>query len=105
MFVPRTKNVPHVKPEVKYFIGRVTIHPKQLRQQEKGKIPEEYWQHEKVFSEEKSQRLPKHMVWDHTIELLPNALNTLPACLLLLNCMEQEEMQKFMEEHLRRETI
>jgi hypothetical protein len=42
MFVPRTKNVPYTKPEVKYFIGRVTIHPKQLQQQEKGKIPEEY---------------------------------------------------------------
>jgi hypothetical protein len=30
MFTPRMKNVPHVKPEVKHFIGRVTIHPKQL---------------------------------------------------------------------------
>jgi hypothetical protein len=29
-FTPRTKNIPHTKLEVKYFIGRVTIHPKQL---------------------------------------------------------------------------
>jgi hypothetical protein len=42
MFVPQTKNVPHAKPETKYFIERVTIHPKQLQQQEKGKILEEY---------------------------------------------------------------
>jgi hypothetical protein len=27
-FSPRTKNVPCAKPEVKYFIGRVTIQPK-----------------------------------------------------------------------------
>jgi hypothetical protein len=72
------KNVPQAKPETKYFIGRVTIHPKQLRQQGKGKIPEEYRRHGKVFSEEKSQRLPKHTIWDHTIELIPNAPNTLP---------------------------
>jgi hypothetical protein len=31
-FVPRTKNVPQAKSETKYFIGRVTIHPKQLQQ-------------------------------------------------------------------------
>jgi hypothetical protein len=41
-FVPRMKNVPCAKPETKYFIGRVTIHPKQLQPQEKKKIPEEY---------------------------------------------------------------
>jgi hypothetical protein len=58
-----------------------------------------------VFSEEKSQRLPKHTIWDHAIELLPNVPDTLPAQLLLLNRMEQEEMQKFVEEHLRRGTI
>jgi hypothetical protein len=40
------------------------------------------------------------MVWDHAIELLPNAPNTLPAWLLPLNHIEQEEMQKFVEEHL-----
>jgi hypothetical protein len=86
--------------KVKYFIGRVTIHPKQLHAPEKGGIPEEYQQHGKVFSEEKSQQLPKHTIWDHTIELLPNAPATLPARLLPLNQMEQEEMQKFVEEHL-----
>jgi hypothetical protein len=73
------KNIPRAKPEARYFIGRVMIHPKQLCLQEEKKIPEEYRRHEKVFSEEKSQRLPKHTIWDHTIELLPNAPDTLPA--------------------------
>jgi hypothetical protein len=72
---------------------------------EKEKIPKEYQQYGKVFSKEKSQRLPKHIVWDHAIELLPNAPIILPVRLLLLNQMEQEEMQKFIEEHLRRGTI
>jgi hypothetical protein len=45
----------------------------------KKRILEEYQQYEKVFSEEKSQRLPKHTIWDHTIELLLDALDTLPA--------------------------
>jgi hypothetical protein len=56
------KNVPCTKPEVRYFIKRVTIQPKQLRASEKGRIPEEYHHHGKVFSEEKSQQLPQHMI-------------------------------------------
>jgi hypothetical protein len=31
-FMPRTKNIPRAKPETKYFIGRVTIHPRQPQQ-------------------------------------------------------------------------
>jgi hypothetical protein len=105
MFTPRTKNVPHAKLEMKYFIGRVTFHAKIPQSLKEKKIPEEYQRHGKVFSEEKSQRLPKHTIWDHVIELLPNAPDTLPARLLPLNRMEQEEMQKFVEEHLRQGTI
>jgi hypothetical protein len=29
MFTSRTKNIPCVKPEARYFIGRVTIHPRE----------------------------------------------------------------------------
>jgi hypothetical protein len=58
-----------------------------------------------VFSEEKSQRLPHHNIWDHAIELLPNALATLPGRLLPLTKLEKEEMQKFVKEHLRCGTI
>jgi hypothetical protein len=79
MFTSRTKNVPRTRPETRYFIGRVTIHPRIPQLSEKGRIPEEYRQHEKVFSEEKSQQLPKHTIWDHAIELLPNVPDTLPS--------------------------
>jgi hypothetical protein len=79
MFTSRTKNVPYTKLKTRYFIGRVTIHPRIPQLSEKKRIPEEYRRHEKVFSEEKSQRLPKHTIWDHAIELLPNAPDTLPS--------------------------
>jgi hypothetical protein len=42
IFTLRTKNVPYARPEVRYFIGRVMIQPKQLCASEKGRIPEEY---------------------------------------------------------------
>jgi hypothetical protein len=105
MFTSRTKNVPRVKSEMRYFIGRVTIHPREPRLSEKEGIPKEYRRHEKVFSKEKSQRLPKHTIWDHAIELLPNPPDTLPSRLLPLNQKEQEEMRKFVEEYLRQGTI
>jgi hypothetical protein len=105
-FVPRTQNVPKPAQQTQYFIGRVTIQPGELRERnETPKLPTEYKRHQKVFDEGKSQRLPKHTIWDHAIELLPNAPATLPAKLLPLNQKEQEEMQKFMEEHLKRGTI
>ncbi len=71
----------------------------------KSILPQEYIKHEKVFSEEKSQRLPKHTIWDHTIELLPGAPTTMPGRLLPLNQKEIEEFHKFVQEHLARGTI
>jgi hypothetical protein len=44
-----------VKSETRYFIGRVTIHPREPQPSGKEGIPKEYRQHEKVFSKEKSQ--------------------------------------------------
>ncbi len=66
----------------------------------KTNLPKEYIKHKKVFSEEKSQRLPKHTIWDHTIELLPRAPTTMPGRLLPLNQKEIEEVHKFIQEHL-----
>jgi hypothetical protein len=76
-----------------------------LRETHAPELPAEYKRHHKVFDERKSQRLPKHTIWDHAIELLPDAPATLPARLLPLNQKEQEEMQKFVEKHLKWGTI
>ena len=70
-----------------------------------SRIPEEYQQHHKVFSEEQSQQLPQHSIWDHAIELLPGALNSLPGQLLPLNLEEKAEIHKFVQEHLNQGTI
>jgi hypothetical protein len=108
-FVPRTHNIPRTQPPHQYYIGHVTINPctntKYLEEPELDKIPKEFHWYNKVFSEEKSQCLPHHTIWDHAIELLPNAPATLPGRLLPLTKLEKEEMQKFVEEHLHQGTI
>ncbi len=69
------------------------------------KILQEYTKHSKVFSEEQSQRLPKHTIWDHAIELLPGAPSTMPGHLLPLNQKEIQGVHNFVQEHLKRGTI
>ena len=71
LFTPRTCNVPRPIRD-RYFIDRVTFHP-ESDEGNKESISEEYRHYQKVFSEEKSQRLPQHTIWDHAIELMPEA--------------------------------
>jgi len=86
-FVSRTRNVPQSTHQDQFYIGRVTIFPtkdtpynafEKPDQPSIPKIPLEYQRHSKVFSEEASQQLPGHTIWDHAIELLPGAPTTLP---------------------------
>ena len=106
IFVPRSKNVPRQTDPIRYYIGRATILPRGLYKTDpETEVPKEYARHKKVFSEEQSQRLPGHTIWDHAIELLPDAPATLPARLIPLHQKEREEMHKFVNEHLTRGTI
>jgi hypothetical protein len=122
IFTPRTKNVPRPVHHDQYYIGRVTIRPGKMQEEPaedmfpnrrrpatpiepiKG-IPPEYQRHSKVFSEEASQRLPQHTIWDHAIELLDGAPTTLPGRLLPLTQEERQEAHNFVAEHLKRGTI
>jgi hypothetical protein len=122
IFTPRTKNVPRPIHHDQYYIGRVTIHPGKTQEEPvedmfpnrrkattpvepiKG-IPAEYQRHSKVFSEEASQWLPQHTIWDHAIELLDGAPTTLPGRLLPLTQEERQEAHNFVAEHLKRGTI
>jgi len=113
-FVSRTRNVPRSTHQDQFYIGRVTIFPtndvpytafEKSSQPPTPKIPPEYQRHSKVFSEEASQRLPGHTIWDHAIELLPGAPTTLPGRLLPLTQVEKEEAHKLVAEHLERGTI
>ena len=87
----------------RYFIGKVTVGKTAM--EEKLNIAEQYQWHAKIFSKQELQRLLKHTVWDHTIELLPDAPSTLPGHLLPLTQEEIVEAKKFMEEHLQCNTI
>jgi hypothetical protein len=102
-FMLRTVNKPREVYQDRYFIGKVTV--RATTAVEQPGIPEDYQRHAKVFSEEKSYQLPEHMIWDHAIELLPGAPYTLPGWLLPLTQEEIEEAQKFVKEHLARNTI
>ena len=82
IFVPRTRNVPRPTHN-RYFVARIAFHdPTSPPDADLSKIPTEFHRHTKVFSEQQSQRLPKHTVWDHAIELLPNAPQSLAGRLL-----------------------
>ena len=83
-FVPRIRNIPQPIQKERYFLCRVTVHPEQPEDVDLTKVPEEFHRHAKVFSKQKSQRLPRRMVWDHAIELLPNTPKSLAGRLLRL---------------------
>ena len=102
-FVPWSINKPWPVNTTRYFIGKVTIGAAEAA--ENPLIPPEYQRHAKIFLEQESQHLPKHTVWDHAIELLPGAPDMLPGRLLPLTQAEIEEACKFVEEHLKHNTI
>ena len=103
-FIPQTRNVPRtIHPKEQFFVGQVTFHP-EPEEEVKG-IPDKYKWHKKVFSEQKSQQVPRHTIWDHAIELNPDAPKTLPGRLLPLTQEEKNEMHKFVAKHLERGTI
>src|SRR6266566_155597 len=104
-FLSRKEHRPWPIDQNQYFIESITIHPVGHNQQKEKPIPEEYHCHKKVFDEQSSQRLPHHTIWDHTIELLPDAPATIPGRLLPLTQKEHEEMHKFVAKHLKRGTI
>ncbi len=102
-FIPCTINKPWPLKTNQLLLCKATIGTHQ--ETDPLKIPQEYSRHSKVFSEEQSQRLPKHTIWDHTIKLLPKAPSTMPGWLLPLNQKEIQEVHNFIQEHLKRGTI
>jgi len=69
------------------------------------RIPCQYWMFADVFSNQESKKYPPKRPWDHKIELKPGAPATLISKTIKLSAMEQEELQKFINEHLERGTI
>ena len=92
-----------MRPAHRYFIGQVTVGG--MKEGPLDKIPLQYHKFSKVFSEEASHEFPPTRVWDHAIELKPNAPTTLPGKIYPLSQAELQELQKFVQEHLKRGTI
>jgi hypothetical protein len=69
------------------------------------RIPYQYKMFADVFSNEESKKLPPSRLWDHKIELKPGAPSTLISHTIKLSVAEQQELKKFIDEHLERGTI
>jgi hypothetical protein len=65
-------------------------------------VPEHYRDFAKVFSEEESQRLPQHQSWDHAIDFEPGAVTHWKVRTYPMAPAEQEELDKFLVEHLEK---
>src|SRR6266403_5520998 len=102
-FIPHTINNPQSTKAEQFLLCKATIGITQ--ELDPTKIPQEYSKHSKVFSEEQSQRLSRHTIWGHAIELLPEAPSMMPGCLLPLNQKEIQEVHNFIQEHLKWGTI
>ncbi len=78
----------------------------QLAEQNKRKrtyeemVPEEYRKYQKIFNEEQSHRFPPKRPWDHAIDLLPEAPNTIDCKIYPTTQSEKEALNKFVKEQL-----
>ena len=77
-------------------------HGKKEKKSFEQTVPVEYQDFEKVFSEEESERLPNRQPWDHAIELTPNAPATIRTKVYPMSLNEQQELERFLEENLRK---
>ena len=76
-----------------------------VEQLTRERVPPQYQQYLKVFSDEESKRFPPERPWDHAINLKEGAPSTLISRNICLSQLEQEELKKFLKEHLARGTI
>jgi hypothetical protein len=65
-------------------------------------VLKEYRCHAKVFSETESHQLPKHQPWNHTIDLKPNAPETLKTKVYPMPINEQKTLDQFIRENLEK---
>src|SRR5712671_2769612 len=85
------------------YVARISFPSSQLTNEDREtlqKIPLEYRRHARVFSESAAQRFPGPRIWDHAIELKPDAPATIPRKIYSLTVAEQDELLKFVKEHV-----
>src|SRR5712672_3621629 len=92
-----------VEDNQKIYAARISFPSDQVIKEDREalqKIPLEYRRHAQVFSESAAQRFPSPRIWDHVIELKPDAPMTIPGKIYALTVAEQEELLKFVKEHM-----
>jgi len=99
-FVSRVRNIPRTSPK-----RRTQVNATAFGYTADTKVPPQYAQFTKVFSEEESHKFPPSRPWDHAIDLKPGAPVTLPAKIYPLSQAEQEETRTIIKGHLERGTI
>jgi len=85
---------------------------KKVRKTEKDKdkkvlrklVPKRFWKWKKVFGKKESERMPVQKTWDHAIELKEGFTPRKGKVYSLLR-EKKEEVQKFIEDQLRKEYI
>jgi hypothetical protein len=68
-------------------------------------VPREFQRYAKVFSEAESERLPEHKSYDHAIDLKPETPETIRSKVYPMLVNEQEELDRFLDENLRKKYI
>ncbi len=63
-------------------------------------VPEEYRKYQKIFNKEQSHRFPPKQTWDHAIDLLPEAPNTIDCKIYPTTQSEKEALNEFVKEQL-----
>ncbi len=76
--------------------------PKEPEDNWRDFIPKEYHQYAKVFSSHAAMRFPNPRPWDHEIELLSDAPQTLNCKVYPLPPCQQKALDEFLNEHLKK---
>jgi len=63
-------------------------------------VLEEYRKYQKIFNKEQSHRFPPKRPWDHAIDLLPEAPNTIDCKIYPTTQSEKEALNEFVKEQL-----
>jgi len=111
-FLPQSVQTKPLQNKETLLIGRISWAPEISQQTMSSMLAEQapkdkpnpiltkYQHHKWIFSKEASQHFLEPRIWDHTIELKPRAPSMLPRKIYLLNPLEQEELWKFVQDHL-----
>src|ERR1700741_1699973 len=88
------------------LIAKTTVSTSLAIAQQKplAEIPQEFRQYHKVFSDEESQRLPKHQPWDHKIDFLPNT-QMRKTGVYRLTPPEMKALRKYLDTGLQQGTL